>query len=293
MQRLLGLYEIDGKKWEAVRKGVKKGPDGKEYIVPGEIPDQSVRENVFNLLVNEAEFSVPSPGARERAILRQGYRPGTAAGEAIRFVAQFKSFGVLGITKNLGRHTYGTGIKQRREIFTRGLGANAGLVNTIVGTTALGYMVLQAKEVMKGREPRPPDARTFLAAAMQGGGLGIYGDFLFGQANRFGGGALETAIGPGINTAFDAIDLLMRTRDQMLTGDEDVRGDAVRLVKSITPLANLFYTQQALDYMIWYQLQESINPGYLSRMERRIKRENDQEFFIPPSSVVATGGGFR
>lgn len=293
MQRLLGLYEINAQKWEAVRKGVKKGPDGKEYIVPGEIPDQSVRENVFNLLVNEAEFSVPSPGARERAILRQGYRPGTAAGEAIRFVAQFKSFGVLGITKNLGRHTYGTGIKQKREIFTRGLGANAGLVNTIVGTTALGYMVLQAKEVMKGREPRPPDARTFLAAAMQGGGLGIYGDFLFGQANRFGGGALETAIGPGINTAFDAIDLTMRFRDQVLTGDEDVRGDLVRLIKSNAPLANLFYTQQALDYMIWYQLQESINPGYLSRMERRIKRENDQEFFIPPSSVVATGGGFR
>ena len=236
---------------------------------------------------------MPSPGARERAILRQGYRPGTAAGEAIRFVAQFKSFGVLGITKNLGRHTYGTGIKQRREIFTRGLGANAGLINTIVGTTALGYMVLQAKEAMKGRAPRPPAARTFLAAAMQGGGLGIYGDFLFGQANRFGGGALETAIGPGINTAFDAIDLTMRFRDQVLTGDEDVRGDLVRLIKSNTPLANLFYTQQALDYMIWYQLQESINPGYLSRMERRIKRENDQEFFIPPSSVVATGGGFR
>jgi hypothetical protein len=293
LQRLLSIYGIDAVKWNAVRKGVKKGPDGRDYIVPGEIPDESVRENMFNLLTNEAEFSVPSPGARERAILRQGYRPGTFAGEAIRFVGQFKSFGVLGITKNIGRHAYGTGAKNKREIFARGVGGNLGLINTIVGTTVMGYFVMQAKEVMKGREPRPASPEAFLASALQGGGLGIYGDFLFGRATRFGGGTLETAIGPGISAGFEGIDLLLRTRDQLLTGDEDVRGDAIRFLKSNTPLANLFYTQQALDYMIWYQLQETINPGYLQRMEQRIRRDNNQDFIVPPSSVVATGGGFR
>jgi hypothetical protein len=293
LQRLLGVYGIDAPKWEAVRKGVKKGPDGRDYIVPGEIPDETVRENVFNLLTNEANFSVPSPGARERAILRQGYRPGTFGGEAIRFVAQFKSFGVLGLTKNLGRQIYGTGVKRKRDIFARGVGGNLGLINTIVGSWALGYFVMQAKEVAKGREPRPPSAETLIAAALQGGGIGIYGDFLFGQANRFGGGTLDTFIGPGISTATDAIDLVLRSRDQLLTGDEDVRGDFIRFAKSNTPFANLFYTKQAMDYMIWYQLQETINPGYLSRMEKRIKRENDQEFWLPPSSVVSVGGGFR
>jgi hypothetical protein len=168
-----------------------------------------------------------------------------------------------------------------------------GLINTIVGTTALGYMVMQAKEVMKGREPRPPSFETFVAAALQGGGLGIYGDFLFGQANRFGGGTLETLAGPGIGAAAEAIDLLQRTRFALATGDDDVRGDAIRFIKSNTPFANLFYTQQALDYMVWYQLQETINPGYLSRMEDRVRRDNNQEFFIPPSSIVAPGGGFR
>jgi hypothetical protein len=293
LQRLLSIYGIDAVKWNAVRKGVKKGPDGRDYIVPGEIPDESVRENMFNLLTNEAEFSVPSPGARERAILRQGYRPGTFAGEAIRFVGQFKSFGVLGITKNIGRHAYGTGAKNKREIFARGVGGNLGLINTIVGTTVMGYFVMQAKEVMKGREPRPASPEAFLAAALQGGGLGIYGDFLFGRATRFGGGTLETAIGPGIAAGFEGLDLMLRYRDQLLTGDEDVRGDAIRFFKSNMPLANLFYTQQALDYMIWYQLQETINPGYLQRMEQRIRRDNNQDFIVPPSSVVATGGGFR
>jgi hypothetical protein len=152
---------------------------------------------------------------------------------------------------------------------------------------------MQAKEVMKGREPRPASAETFVAAALQGGGLGIYGDFLFGQANRFGGGFLGTVAGPGISTIGEAVDLFSRTRDIVLTGEGDARGDAIRLIKSNMPFANLFYTQQALDYMIWYQLQETINPGYLQRMEQRVKRDNDQEFWVRPSSVVATGGGFR
>jgi len=33
-----------------------------------------------------------------------------------------------------------------------------------------------------------------------------------------------------------------------------------------------------------------LNPGYLTRMERRLKKEEDQEFFLPPSSVIPRGG---
>jgi hypothetical protein len=127
----------------------------------------------------------------------------------------------------------------------------------------------------------------------QGGGLGIYGDFLFGEVNRFGGSFLETVMGPGFNTLSDAADLLMRTRDVILTGEDDARAEAIRFLKGNVPFANLFYTQQALDYLVWYQLQETVNPGYLRRMERRTERENDQTFWLRPSDVIATGGGFR
>ena len=36
-----------------------------------------------------------------------------------------------------------------------------GLINTIAGLTIMGYFSMQAKEVMKGREPRPFNAQTF------------------------------------------------------------------------------------------------------------------------------------
>ena len=307
LQRLLRVYGLDGKKWDIARAAVVEGPDGKQYVMPGDIANvrgkqftglsetqqdklrDEVKSSLFSMLSSEADFSVPSPGARERAILRQGYRPGTAAGEAIRFVGQFKSFGVTALTKVMGRQVYGNGAKKTSDIFRRGMGANVGLVNSIVMTTALGYFVMQAKEVLKGREPRPANSKTFIAAMMQGGGLGIYGDFLFGEANRFGGGTLQTLAGPGLGTASEVIDLMQMARG----GEEDLRGDIVRLAKSNIPFANLFYTKGAMDYLIWYNLQETINPGYLRRMERRVKRENDQEYWLPPSKIVQTGGGFR
>ena len=157
----------------------------------------------------------------------------------------------------------------------------------------MGYFSMQAKELAKGREARPLNATSVIAAALQGGALGIYGDFLFGEANRFGGGTLQTLAGPGITTFSDTADLLLKSRDILVTGDGDARGDLIRLIKSNIPFANLFYTKQALDYMIWYQLQEAVNPGYLARMEARVRKENAADFWLPPSSVVATGGGFR
>jgi hypothetical protein len=60
----------------------------------------------------------------------------------------------------------------------------------------MGYFVLQAKQLIAGKDPRPNSGATFLASMMQGGGAGIYGDFLFGQANRYGGGTYGNTCWP-------------------------------------------------------------------------------------------------
>lgn len=311
MKRMLTIYGIDARKWEVARGAVRDGPDGRSYLMPGDVDDvrgaafsgmsegqqqklrDEVRESLFALMASEADFAVPSPGAREKAIMRRGYQPGTVAGEALRFVGQFKSFGVTGLTKVMGRQVYGTGAKSLRDALGRGMGENLGIVNAIVGTTVLGFFVMQAKEIMKGREPRPLSPETFMAAMLQGGGLGIYGDYLFGEASRFGGSPLQTLAGPGLGTISDVIELWQRGKGMVVGGEGDVAGDVLQLAKSNLPFANLFYVKGAMDYLVWYQFQEMINPGYLKRMERRVKRENNQQYFLAPSSVVATGGGFK
>jgi hypothetical protein len=292
LQRVFRQYAINDADWDVARKSARRSDNGTEYLFADEIENQRVRESFLRFLASEVDAGVLTPGARERSIMNRGYRPNSGAGIAFRLFWQFKSFGLTVVTKALGRHMYGYGAKNWREAVASGKSMQ-GIAHTIVATSILGYLSLQLKELAKGRDPRPHTPETFLAAMAQGGGLGIYGDFLFGEANRFGGGFLQTFMGPGIGTLADAVDLSFRIRDVILTGEDDARAEAIRFIKSNTPFANLFYTQQALDYLVWYQLQETVNPGYLRRMERRIERENDQTFWLRPSDVIATGGGFR
>jgi len=53
-----------------------------------------------------------------------------------------------------------------------------------------------------------------------------------------------------------------------------------------TPYMNLFYGKLAVDYLFAYELTEFVNPGYFKRMERRMKKDTDQEFYFPPSQYV-------
>ena len=70
----------------------------------------------------------------------------------------------------------------------------------------------------------------------------------------------------------------------LLEGKTDqVTKNGFRMIVSNTPFINLFYTKTALDYLFLYGMMEKTNPGYLKRMERKIERETDQEYYIPPS----------
>lgn len=229
--------------------------------------------------IDRIDHAVLTPGARENAIMRQGTRPGTALGEAARFFFQFKAFPITFITKALGPAVYGRGARTLREALLRGKGDMQGLAHLMVGTTVLGYLAMSAKDMLKGRTPRDPqDPETWLAAFQQGGGAGIYADFLFGEFNRFGGGAIATFGGPTVTSAEDLFRLYARVRD----GD-DVAAQAFRTALNHTPFINLFYTRIALDYLILHDVAEALNPGSLRRLERRIERENAQRFMLKPS----------
>ena len=112
--------------------------------------------------------------------------------------------------------------------------------------------------------------------------MGIYGDFLFGEMkNRFGGNPISTFLGPTAGAANDLFDLFGRVK-----AGEDPSIQAWRFLMNNFPGINLFYTRIALDYLILYRVQESLSPGYLRRLERRVREENEQEFLVFPSQAV-------
>lgn len=299
----LSLYGIDAAKWDVMRKATARLQDGKAYLTPDsirELPDgafkplgantarqaQGLRDDLATTLqafyTDRTDIAVVTPGAKEQAILHQGTTRGTWMGESLRFLMQFKAFPVAFATKVIGRDLGGEGLVNG---LLKGKGDLLGLAHTIAATTVLGMIALQTKEVLKGKSLRDPFgdkwASTWRAAFLQGGGLGIYGDYFFGEVNRFGGGPLETAAGPAFGTASDVIELWGKIRS-----GKDPTADAIRLGVNNAPFMNLFYTRAALDYLVLFNLQEMANPGYLKRMESRVKRENDQTFIYPPSQYA-------
>lgn len=229
-------------------------------------------------------------GIREKAYTTQGAQAGTPLGEAARFVMQFKQYNLSFVQKILGRYAQ----EDRFWSIPKGLLSMPApearqFATWIMTLTALGYLSMAAKDIAKGRMPRDPkDPRTWGQAFVQGGGAGIYGDFLFSRVNRFGGGFADTLLGPTIGTGAEAADLLLSGRDESvkaLFGDDYNMPDvqAAAFFKNNTPFANLFYTRAALDYLVLYDMQEAMSPGSLRRMERRLRDEQRQQFILPPS----------
>ena len=305
-RRLFSLYRIGEAEWDIFRSTVFKSGNYK-YLTPDKINlvDEKAFSNILKskdiavtdrniqrekdriktlfqtFFVDRGDYAVPTPGARERAFLELGTRPGTALGEAMRFIAQFKGFPLAVLMRGVQREIYGRGANSIKEALKAGNGEVSALVHMMVASTVFGYLAMSIKDILKGKNPRDVNAKSLMAAMAQGGGFGIYGDFLFGEFSRYGRSALATAAGPTLGQVDDVAELYTRVRN----GD-DAAAQATRMAINNTPFINLFYTRTALDYLFLYQLQETMNPGYLRRMEARAATENGQEFFFPPSQVT-------
>lgn len=250
---------------------------------------------------DRVSYAVLEPDARTRAVLRQGTQPGTVSGELMRFFGQFKSFGVSFIQKAAGRELYGRdyvptefgkGLAPFRDLIQAATSGSPaaqfmGMANLVVWSSVFGYMALAAKDIFKGKEPRDPsDPKVWMASFVQGGGFGIYTDFLFGEASRFGNKPLETLAGPAVSRIASLIDVWQEARLAAAGEEADLGSKLFRFGQSSVPGLNLFYIKPILDYAIFYRIQEWMNPGSMRRMEQRVKKENNQQFFLRPSEVV-------
>lgn len=312
MRRVWGLYGLDAEKWDILRSVGAKEADGRMYLTPeglDKLPDEqfaaylrkrgqeptknriaTLREEIGSqyrtYITDRTDYATLTPDARTRVATRGATRPGTLEGELLRYIMQFKAFPIAFAQKIIGRQLLGKGSDTLVEGLRNGHGELMGLAQTMVWMTAFGYLAMSTKDMLKGKEPRQfegswNDLNIIRASFLQGGGLGIYGDFIFGQTNKYGGTPLETAAGPAIGAASDIVGLW-----QKFSSGDDVAAETVRVALSNTPFLNLFYTRVALDYAVLYRIQEWLSPGYLRRMEQRIKRENGQEFIVSPQEAA-------
>ncbi|HTQ33529.1 MAG TPA: hypothetical protein VMI30_05125 [Stellaceae bacterium] len=311
-QRVLSLFGIGDKEWSLLRQAPDHAAiDGRAFLTPDaatRIPDAAVIQHLFDsgainsrvigdpatmrkvnafrdelalrlasYFTDRSAHVVIEPGIATRADILRGFRPGTPEGEAVRFIAQFKTWPAALVRMGLGREIYGG---QSRPA------AIAGVLHMALAGTVLGYLAMTLKDLAKGRTPRDPDSpKTWAAAMMQGGGLGILGDFLFGEYNRFGQNFTETLAGPVIGQGINSVlELWNRAKN-----GQDLKAELFRDMLNNTPFINLFYTRLALDYLFLWQVQEALNPGFIRRFERTIRQRNNQTFWLSPSAAVTPG----
>lgn len=285
-RRLLGAYGIGEPDWPALKAAVEE-VEGLRFVLPQKLgidgedaaarraarrerDDLAARLETF--LSDRMDAAVLQPGARTQAILLRGSRPGTPEGELFRAVAQFKSFPA----EVLGR-VWGERIMQSEY---------AGLAAIVLAMTAMGGVSTLVSDTLKGIAPPdftdPEQAGQFvLRSFLRGGGAGILGDFVLGEHDRYGRTMVAQQAGP-LLSQFDSAASLYAA----LIRGEDVAAKAFRMIYTNLPFVNLFYARTALDYLIVYQMQEYLNPGYLRRMERRKEKETGQKYMLAPSEVA-------
>lgn len=320
LTQMLGKYGVRSAEWDLLRN-VDKLPvaDGRAYMTPdvalrtdpaaveallrsrGEIGDRAtadvvgkkvaayqrtIADRLLSYYSDAADHSVVTAGVREKALLLGATRPGSAAGELMRFVSQFRAWPVAALTQIIGREIYMSASKAE---------AAANIFTLAAISAAFGYLRMSVNDVATGRPVRSPmDPATMLAGLAQGGGLGIMGDFLFGQVNRMGGGLLDVAAGPAIGDLNQFVQIYNKFRTD-LTGKTahqngtfaDIWPELARFATSKLPFANLVYLKGSLDYLLFYHLWNAASPGWWERSSRRLEQEQGRGMagYVPGGGV--------
>lgn len=300
--RNYGITEADWKIWQQAKldtlaktphvltpEAISRIPDAElekaGVIGAGEDGAKVRRDAIVKLLgaVNtESEFAIVTPGWKERAQFYAGKQRGTVWGEISRSVLQFKSF--------------------PWAFFQRGMDAVANMdgpasksvmsAYLIMSTTAAGAMLMQTRDLLTGKDPRhmvDKDWYKFWGQAfLQGGALGIYGDFLYGiNQTRYGSGPIEALSGPTIGPLLEMglVQPLNAAKNRVEGKDTHLAAQMFQDLKGFVPGGNIWYTKAALDHLVWQRVAEALSPGYLSNVRNRTMKDYGQDWWWRPGEA--------
>ena len=273
----------------SLKERVKNNPNFKDVEVGSErfITSDWVRQKIdgkkgerlgFMLdrfFQNEARAAVPTPDAMDRAFMMRTFQRGTVPAVVAQMIFTFRSHPVV-----MGR-------KVLPRMWEMGLPSLLHLTPMI----GLGYASLAVKDLIKGKEPRRPDnLNTVLESIVQSGFAAGIGDFLLEEVGRHHSSFDETLLGPHYEFFKDVASL-----GKGLATGQDGAADAWNMIRERTPFMNLFYTELAYNYLVHYQVMETLQPGYTQMVENWSKGVDQQQYIdaLRPTNFVSHGGPFR
>jgi hypothetical protein len=282
----LEAYGIAEDRWNIIRSTDMEVQNGADFVRPLNIEERAglapglgreIATQLMSLIENETNKAVPQATLRSRASLVGNRKRGTLGGEIVESFAQFKSFPVSVLQGNLLRYLNVDGLGHK-ALYT---------IEFVAGMTIAGALGLQAREMAKGRDPRNMnDMRFWGSALLMGGGLGLFGDFLYSDLNRYGGGLGASLGGPVAGTADQLRNLTMGNAAQAVMGqDTNTVSEMIKFAARNTPGANIWYIRLALERLAIERLGEMADPRAhraYRRTQRKYLKEYNQRYWWAP-----------
>jgi hypothetical protein len=287
---ILANKGIDEKVWQTWRLaepedwGMKHGVLTPQSI--RDIPDsalvhlgdpQTLRRNAATALLGhvleEIGMGVMDSGIRERTRMNLGTTSGTVMGELARSTMLFKGFAASMMMKHWARAGTMGGVSSAQYA-----------ARLIVIGTILGGLATQLRNLAGGKDPANiAEPRFWGEAALRGGGMGFYGDFLYSELTSHDTSLIPALMGPLATEAETAWNLTGGNAFKAARGERtDETAALIRWGKSNIPVINNWYTKAAFDHLIWNNLQEASSPGYLDRMQMKAQATKGTTYWWDP-----------
>ncbi len=229
----------------------------------------------------ESKFAIVETTQRVRSFLTAGQPAGTFWGEVMRNSALFKGFPITVLNLHMRRLMAQRGITRKAEYAAW----------LFIGTTVIGALGEQLSQISKGRDPLDMEDPAFWAkSAMRGGGVGLFGDFLFADQNRYGGGIVNSLAGPVLGSQIPKAVKLTLGNFQELVAEGEARNpgrELSRFIEANAPGRSLWYTRLAMERLIFDELEAAIDPNAarsFRRIEQGARRDYRQRFFWRPGT---------
>lgn len=286
----LTRYGFSDYKWDLIRKSKLEEVDGVKILRAVDIEgntklNEGVRRDLatryLEMINTETNYAVPSSSVRGQYLLKGTTTPDQLIGNVARSFAMYKNFGVTLLHTHLARGMYMPTAKGRA----------AYMADFIISTTLMGAFALQMKEIAKGREPREMDNPEFWGSAVfQGGGLGIFGDYMFADYTVYGRNPISSAIaGPMFGLIYDVGKLSIGNIQELMKGDDPkVASDIIKFAAKYNPASSIWYSRLAFERLIVNQAEMWADDKAKKRFrqhEKKLKREQNQNYWWRPGQT--------
>lgn len=255
---------------------------------------RAAAEKLAEVTSSWSERAVPSGTPNARSVITGLVPRGTVFGEVVDYFLQYKSFGLSFTALQL------EAIGEMGAARGGGKGRRTGAAYFAALATALtlgGATYIQIKAALDGKQPEsmnPAENPAFwVKAGFQGGGFGLFGDFVKANENRFGQSMTEALLGPGPAFLSDTGKLTIGTAlspfgDQTPNPGREVR----RYLQRYTPVlsshwaARGAYNRLVLDNLQWLT-DPKADKAFKDQAARATKAGTP--YFVEPGSLTPAG----